>query len=167
MRILNRRRKDITDLEKSEIYYKAIDKYDYYIIKKLILDEGLSYIVKYPKLLKMVVEASEKTTNVYADYIAAKVYESEEYSSSINVTYSLEKAYAKYKKIENIKDEREKTIIIMRYGLYDTEPFTQIEIAEILDISRSYVSRIEKKVIEKLRNKLTDNKIQNNHQTKS
>ena len=69
--------------------------------------------------------------------------------------------------IENIKDERKKKILIMRYGLYDTEPFTQIEIAEILDISRSYVSRIEKKVIEKLRNKLTDNKIQNNHQTKS
>ena len=33
------------------------------------------------------------------------MYENEEYSSSINVTYSLEKAYAKYKKIENIKDE--------------------------------------------------------------
>ena len=103
--LLKTKRKDVTDLEKSEIYYKAIDKYDYYIIKKLILDEGFNYIIKYPKLLKMVVEASEFTTNVYADYIAAKVYENEEYSSSINVTYSLEKAYAKYKKIENIKDE--------------------------------------------------------------
>lgn len=72
-----------------------------------------------------------------------------------------------YKFISELKNEREKTIIIMRYGLYDTEPFTQIEIAEMLDISRSYVSRIEKKVIEKLRSKLTDDKIQNNHQTKT
>lgn len=72
-----------------------------------------------------------------------------------------------YKHIDELENEREKTIIIMRYGLYDTEPYTQIEIAEMLDISRSYVSRIEKKVIEKLRYKLTDNKIQNNHQAKS
>ncbi len=72
-----------------------------------------------------------------------------------------------YKHIGELKNEREKTIIIMRYGLYDTEPFTQIEIAEMLDISRSYVSRIEKKVIEKLRSQLTDNVIKNNHQTKT
>ena len=51
----------------------------------------------------MVVEASEKTTNPYADYIAAKVYENKEYSSSINETYSLEKAYAKYKNRRCIK----------------------------------------------------------------
>ncbi len=56
--------------------------------------------------------------------------------------------------IEEIEDEREKTIIIMRYGLYGTEIFTQKQIARKLNISRSYVSRIEKKVIEKLRKKL-------------
>ena len=56
--------------------------------------------------------------------------------------------------IEEIEDKREKTIIIMRYGLYDTEVFTQRQIAKKLNISRSYVSRIEKKVIEKLRKKL-------------
>ena len=103
--LLKTKRKDVTDSEKSEIYYKAMDRYDFYTIKRLILDEGFNYIIKYPKLLKMVVEASEKTNNPYADYIAAKVYENKEYCSSINVTYSLEKAYAKYKKIENIKDE--------------------------------------------------------------
>ncbi len=59
-----------------------------------------------------------------------------------------------YDFIEELKDEREKTIIIMRYGLYDTQSFTQNQIAKKLNISRSYVSRIEKKVIEKLRKKL-------------
>ena len=61
-----------------------------------------------------------------------------------------------YNYIEEIKDEREKTIIIHRYGLYDTVPMTQIEIAKKLGISRSYVSRIEKKVLNMLRKKMTE-----------
>lgn len=56
-----------------------------------------------------------------------------------------------YKYIEELKDEREKTIIILRYGLYGCVPLTQKQIAKKLNISRSYVSRIEKKVIERLR----------------
>lgn len=62
-----------------------------------------------------------------------------------------------YKYIETLDNEREKTIIIMRYGLYDTIPLTQKQIAKKLNISRSYVSRIEKKVIEKLRKKFIQN----------
>lgn len=58
--------------------------------------------------------------------------------------------------VEELEDEREKIIIIYRYGLYGKIPMTQIEIAKKLKISRSYVSRIEKKVIEKLRKKLTE-----------
>lgn len=58
-----------------------------------------------------------------------------------------------YEFIEEIKDEREKTIIVLRYGLYGCAPLTQKQIADKLGISRSYVSRIEKKVIEKLRKK--------------
>ena len=58
-----------------------------------------------------------------------------------------------YNFIEEIKDEREKTIIILRYGLYNTVPLTQNQVASKLNISRSYVSRIEKKIIEKLRRK--------------
>ncbi len=56
-----------------------------------------------------------------------------------------------YRCVEELNDEREKEIIILRYGLYDCEALTQKQIAEKLDISRSYVSRIEKRVIEKLR----------------
>lgn len=55
-----------------------------------------------------------------------------------------------YKLIDSIDDEREKNIIVCRYGLYGTQPMTQREIADKIGISRSYVSRIEKKVIEKL-----------------
>ena len=55
-----------------------------------------------------------------------------------------------YFKINNCLMDREKTVIEMRYGLKDGKPRTQREIAKILGISRSYVSRIEKKVLKKL-----------------
>ncbi len=47
--------------------------------------------------------------------------------------------------------DRDKEIMILRYGLYNTEEYTQKEVAEILGISQSYISRIEKKVIKKLK----------------
>lgn len=47
--------------------------------------------------------------------------------------------------------EREKEIILLRYGLHGTKEITQREIADQLGISRSYVSRIEKKALKKLR----------------
>lgn len=50
--------------------------------------------------------------------------------------------------------EREQTIIKLRYGLFDHTEVTQKEIAGQLGISRSYVSRIEKRALEKLRNAL-------------
>jgi RNA polymerase sporulation-specific sigma factor len=53
--------------------------------------------------------------------------------------------------LQNCLDERELEIIIHRYGLYGSKPHTQNETAKKMDISRSYVSRIEKKAIEKLR----------------
>lgn len=56
-----------------------------------------------------------------------------------------------YTLVDEIEDEREKHIIIMRYGLYNTKAYTQREIAQKLGISRSYVSRIEKKIIEQLK----------------
>lgn len=56
-----------------------------------------------------------------------------------------------YRKVETELSPRERLILKMRYGLYDQEAYTQREIAEQLGISRSYVSRIEKSAIEKLR----------------
>lgn len=48
-------------------------------------------------------------------------------------------------------DLRDKEIMIMRYGLYNTKEYTQKEVADKLSISQSYISRIEKKVIKKLK----------------
>ncbi len=56
-----------------------------------------------------------------------------------------------YELIPDVLDEREKEILKLRYGLRNQNPVTQREIAEKLHISRSYVSRIEKKALEKLR----------------
>ncbi len=53
--------------------------------------------------------------------------------------------------IDKLLSPRERTIIILRYGLDGNPPVPQREIAERLDISRSYVSRIEKKALQKLR----------------
>ena len=51
----------------------------------------------------------------------------------------------------SVLTDREKQIIIHRYGILGTAPRTQREVAAYLGISRSYVSRIEKKALEKLR----------------
>ncbi|HIX15335.1 MAG TPA: RNA polymerase sporulation sigma factor SigK [Candidatus Hungatella pullicola] len=56
-----------------------------------------------------------------------------------------------YQAFESCLKETEQTVISMRYGLYGKKSHTQREIADVLGISRSYVSRIEKKAIEKLR----------------
>ena len=56
-----------------------------------------------------------------------------------------------YQFIGTALDERERQIIVMRYGLGGNRPLTQREVAKKLDISRSYVSRIEKKAISVLR----------------
>ncbi|MBQ8781353.1 MAG: RNA polymerase sporulation sigma factor SigK [Oscillospiraceae bacterium] len=55
--------------------------------------------------------------------------------------------------MEQCLNEREREIIVLRYGLYGHRQLTQREVAEKLDISRSYVSRIEKKALETLKRK--------------
>ena len=56
-----------------------------------------------------------------------------------------------YDAFDHCLRDTEKKVIGMRYGLYGGKEHTQREIADMLGISRSYVSRIEKKSIEKLR----------------
>lgn len=60
-----------------------------------------------------------------------------------------------YQQVESVLSQRERMVLKLRYGLYNEEEYTQREIAEMLGISRSYVSRIEKSAIEKLRNFFT------------
>ncbi|MCK9478147.1 MAG: RNA polymerase sporulation sigma factor SigK [Firmicutes bacterium] len=59
-----------------------------------------------------------------------------------------------YEGIGNILEGREKQVLELRYGLRGGCELTQKEVAKILNISRSYVSRIEKKAIERLKKKL-------------
>ena len=53
--------------------------------------------------------------------------------------------------VSEVLDERERQIIVLRYGLGGNEPLTQREVAQLLGISRSYVSRIEKGTLNTLR----------------
>ncbi len=65
----------------------------------------------------------------------------------VDLKFKIKKLYIKMKEV--LKD-REKTIIEMRFGLDGQKPRTQNQIAKMLGISRSYVSRIEAKAINKL-----------------
>lgn len=59
-----------------------------------------------------------------------------------------------YKKMKEVLKPREKNILEMRFGLDGSKPKTQNEIADMMGISRSYVSRIETKAIGKLANEI-------------
>ena len=59
-----------------------------------------------------------------------------------------------YEELEKMEMNKEKKTLIMRYGLYGREPMTQKEVAKNLHISRSYVSRIEKKALMLLKSKI-------------
>ena len=54
------------------------------------------------------------------------------------------------KEIENL-NKRDKEILTLRYGLYNQKEYTQKEVADMLGISQSYISRIEKKAIKRLK----------------
>lgn len=68
---------------------------------------------------------------------------SEEYEKGVEKNFIAEEI--------NKLNPREKQIMVLRYGLNNTESYTQKEVAEMLGISQSYISRIEKKVIKNLK----------------
>ena len=61
-----------------------------------------------------------------------------------------------YEKMKEVLQKREKIIIELRFGLNGKRPKTQNEIAKMLNISRSYVSRIETKAIGKLADEIKE-----------
>ncbi len=74
--------------------------------------------------------------------------------SEENVLYKVENRLLKDKFMEIIKKtltDREYTVMVLRYGLKGGRPLAQREVAKVMRISRSYVSRIEKKSIEKIK----------------
>lgn len=84
----------------------------------------------------------------YIDIVCTEDTIAEDIDKKIKINKALEY-------IRDKLDDREKQIIIMRYGLGNTKAYTQREVAQKLDISRSYVSRIEKSVLEKINEYLT------------
>ncbi len=79
------------------------------------------------------------------------IFEEDDIADQIDVSLRTKRLYAL---IEQMEDERERQIIIMRYGLYNTKPLTQQQVARRLGISRSYVSRIEKRILQRFRAQL-------------
>ena len=59
-----------------------------------------------------------------------------------------------YEELEKMEMNKEKKTLIMRYGLYGREPMTQKEVADLMGISQSYISRLEKKIMNRLRKDL-------------
>ena len=69
------------------------------------------------------------------------------------VTKGIEEEHDKkilYQEINKLK-KRDKEIMILRYGLFNTKEMTQKDVADLMGISQSYISRIEKKVIKKIK----------------
>jgi len=69
------------------------------------------------------------------------------------VTKGIEEEHDKkvlYQEINKLK-KRDKQIMILRYGLYNTQEMTQKDVADLMGISQSYISRIEKKVIKRIK----------------
>ena len=73
----------------------------------------------------------------------------DEIVDNLNLKFQIKELY---EIIEKVLTPREKEIICLRYGLSGRDAKTQREIAASMNISRSYVSRIEKRALEKLRN---------------
>ncbi len=74
-------------------------------------------------------------------------------ADELDLSYRIEKMLMC---IRDIKKKRDKEILIRRYGLSGNPPETQKTVADALGISRSYVSRIEKKLLSDLKEKLDD-----------
>ena len=71
----------------------------------------------------------------------------------VDLKFNIKKMYQKMKEVLKL---REKTILELRFGLDGNKPKTQNQIAEMMGISRSYVSRIETKAINKLAKEIKD-----------
>ena len=74
-------------------------------------------------------------------------------SDSDEVTFTMDKQDEKddLKRVLNDLSQKEKEIVCMRYGLSGGSEMTQKEVADFFDISQSYISRIEKKILDKMK----------------
>lgn len=105
------------------------------------------------KKSKMKVEVSlDEPLNIDYDgneLLLQDILTTNEHEVEDNLEYN-EKRRLMYDAIKELKD-KEKEILILRYGLKNNEEMTQKEVADYLGISQSYISRLEKKIIKKLK----------------
>lgn len=86
------------------------------------------------------------------EMILADILSSNEDESLVNMTKEEDKKNL-YHALEKLNN-REKEIIVLRFGLYGNEAMTQKEVADLLGISQSYISRLEKRIIDKMRHEI-------------
>lgn len=122
---------------------------------RCIENEILMYL---RKISKQSIEVSlDETLNVDRDgneLLLSDVISVDE-SDFLEQAIEVEKEKILYKSLDDLKP-REKEIIALRFGLYNKEALTQKEVAEFLGISQSYISRLEKRIIDKLRFEMTN-----------
>ena len=75
-------------------------------------------------------------------------------SDSVNQNIEMEDEKNQLLKIVDKLQDREKQIMTMRFGLFGSKEYTQKQVADILGISQSYISRLEKSIIEKIKTEL-------------
>ena len=75
-------------------------------------------------------------------------------SDSVNQNIEMEDEKNQLLKIVDKLQDREKQIMTMRFGLFGSKEYTQKQVADILGISQSYISRLEKRIIEKIKTEL-------------
>lgn len=76
--------------------------------------------------------------------------------NTLNVLILSDNVIQLYEVLKRLPDDKSKQVIVLRYGLYGRNPMTQKQVAALLGISRSYVSRIEKKALLTLRHKMEE-----------
>lgn len=122
---------------------------------RCIENEILMYLRKTKRLTQEV--SLDETLNIDGD--GNELVLADVLGTSENMLYDgmlkEEKIKCMYKALEKLKP-REKRIISLRYGLYNLAEMTQREVALYLGISQSYISRLEKKILDKLHNELSE-----------
>lgn len=86
------------------------------------------------------------------EMVLADILSSNEDESLVTMTKKEENENL-YKALEKL-NAREQEIIVLRFGLFNQEAMTQKEVADMLGISQSYISRLEKKIIDKMRKEI-------------
>lgn len=76
--------------------------------------------------------------------------------NTLNVLILSDNVVQLYEILNRLPDDKGKQVIVLRYGLYGRTPMTQKQVAGLLGISRSYVSRIEKKALLALRREMEE-----------